>query len=404
MRNTKPSSYKTEELRFTLEHARCVNPCPPVNMHWTALTFSGVGSGIPGAIGPTGATGMTGPSGKDAIPGAIGYYGTFVDNTNQQLAPEPVPITFNTITLSQGIERGSTTSRIYVRSTGVFHIHFAAHATLGSNTPDTASPPETISIWFRKNGLINTDTLATKITVSTVGDIYTATWGSAVSFAANDFFELLTRSTGLNARFTAKTSELIPSIGYSGLSLPMMIMSDYTIPASPSAILTVTQVANMLAGPTGATGGPGTTEYSIDLKYTVPAEANFVESSPAPSGYVTTLPPQFTVSIVSNNIQITHSSIQNATDNYKLIPLQWSIQYATAAGGSTLQEWKSTPSWSIHVPRANKYTAISTSGTFNAQWSDAENMGEGLFSGTSDGIETILARVWLTFRNELFQT
>ncbi len=264
MRNTKPSSYKLEEVKFKLEHAKCVNPCPPVNIDWAALEFSGGGGvGIPGAPGPTGPMGPTGPKGADSIPGAIGYYGVFLDNTIQQLTNQSVtPITFGNISAEQGITRGlppNNISRIYVQNTGIFNINLDVHLSLGPTETGPAPPPETVYIWYRKNGIINTDALATATTVRNVDDIIKTSWSFVDYFTAGQFFEFIAVSTGTYARLMAKRSiDYGANPIYMGIDpLGMVVPTVYTIPGAPSATLTVTQVASILAGPTGAPGSSG---------------------------------------------------------------------------------------------------------------------------------------------------
>ncbi len=277
MRSTKPSSYKLEEVKFKLEHAKCVNPCPPVNIDWAALEFSGGGGvGIPGAPGPTGPMGPTGPKGADSIPGAQGYFGIFIDNTIQQLTDIEVrPITFNNISAEQGVERGTltNTSRIYVRNTGMFNIHLDLHLSLGSTDTGPAPSPETVYVWYRKNGYVANDTLASVITLRNVDDIVKTSWNFVDYFTKDQYFEFIAVSTGKYARLMAKAAQEI-NIGanyYSNISLPVMVLeAQYNIPGAPSTVLTVTQVASMLQGPMGPTGPKGETGERGATGYTGP--------------------------------------------------------------------------------------------------------------------------------------
>ena len=76
-------------------------------------------------------------------------YGSFADTTTQTAAAinTAYAMTFNTTELSQGVTRGTPTSRIYVDTLNVYNVQFSAQI------DKTSGGVGLIWIWLRKNGV-----------------------------------------------------------------------------------------------------------------------------------------------------------------------------------------------------------------------------------------------------------
>lgn len=161
--------------------------------------------------------------------GALGYYGAFQDTTTQTIASTTTayPITFNTTDESNGVDRGSPTSRIVIGNTGTYNFQWSGQFV------NTDSSDQDVNIWVRKNGV---DIVGTNGRVSvparhgsTDGHII-AGWNFVFSAAANDYFELVWSSSSTAVSIAAFGAGTSP-----------------TRPSTASVIFTVTQVMYLQA-------------------------------------------------------------------------------------------------------------------------------------------------------------
>ena len=148
-------------------------------------------------------------------------YGVFLDTTDQAIGAVNTPqtITFNTTDTSQGITRGSPTSRIICSQPGIYNFQFSIQLT------SSVGASRTISIWPRINGT-NVTNSATEITIKSNTDVIVPAWNFVFSMNANDYFEMVWAADGNNVMLEAVAAQAAP----------------FVRPAIPSIILTVTQV------------------------------------------------------------------------------------------------------------------------------------------------------------------
>ena len=113
-------------------------------------------------------------------------YGAFQDNTTQTAASANVayPITFNTTDFSNGVSRGSPTSRIVVDKAGLYNFQFSCQ--LDKSSGAAAS----IWIWPRVDGLNVPDT-ASKVSIQGTAAESVAAWNFVLSMDAGSYFELV---------------------------------------------------------------------------------------------------------------------------------------------------------------------------------------------------------------------
>jgi hypothetical protein len=193
-------------------------------------------TGIQGLTGPTGPTGATGSTGAG---GALGYWGSFYSTQDQAAASTTLayPITLNnTDPDSNGVSIVSN-SRITFANSGVYNIEFSVQADRVSG-----SGTDTIDIWFRKNGsdLPESNGVLT-VSGGAVAAKTIAAWNYMLELAANDYVELIWRTSDTNLELIHESAGTSP-----------------TRPAVPSVIVTAHQVMYTQLGPTGATGPTGT--------------------------------------------------------------------------------------------------------------------------------------------------
>jgi len=143
-------------------------------------------------------------------------YGTFFDSTTQTaaVANTAYGITFNTTDLSYGVELGTPTSRVYVRSEGIFNIQFSAQL------DNTSGGTHFTYIWLRVNGT-DVPSSAGKIRLQGNSSETIAAWNYVYQFKSGDYFELMWA--------VSDTAVVILAEAASGV-----------VPAIPSIILTVT--------------------------------------------------------------------------------------------------------------------------------------------------------------------
>ena len=157
-----------------------------------------------------------GPLSADSMSVVAPRYGSFFDTTTQTpaLTNTAYGITFNTTDLSYGVEIGTPTSRVYVRSAGVFNIQFSAQTT------NTSGGAHLIYIWLRVNGA-DVPSSAGKVRLQGSAAETIAAWNYVYNFKQDDYFELMWAVSDVSVRLLAE-----PAAG--------------VVPAIPSIILTVT--------------------------------------------------------------------------------------------------------------------------------------------------------------------
>lgn len=145
--------------------------------------------------------------------GALGYYGAFQDTTTQTIASTTVayPITFNTTDESNGVSRGTPTSRIVIGNTGTYNFQWSGQFV------NTDSSDHDVDIWVRKNGVDIAGTTGRVSVPARHGAInghIISGWNFVFSLNANDYIELVwsADSTAVSlATFPAGTSPTRPS-------------------------------------------------------------------------------------------------------------------------------------------------------------------------------------------------
>jgi hypothetical protein len=144
-------------------------------------------------------------------------YGAFYDTRTQSgSANVSSSIQFNSTDYSEGVSIVSG-SRITLQNVGVYNIQFSAQLV------DTAGGDSIIHIWIKKNGQ-NVPNSAGRIYLAANKETI-ASWNYVVpATSPNDYYELVWQSTDADARILYETAT-------------------GNIPAIPSIILTVTQVA-----------------------------------------------------------------------------------------------------------------------------------------------------------------
>lgn len=142
-------------------------------------------------------------------------YGSFYDTTTQTAAAinTATAITFNTTDLSKGVYIGSTTSRIYVDTEGIYNFQ------LSVQLDSTVATAEEFFLWFRING-VNVANSASQVRIQ--GN------NAEVFLALNYFFDLK------NGDYV----ELIFSVSNTGVQL-LASGAVAPHPGIPSIILTV---------------------------------------------------------------------------------------------------------------------------------------------------------------------
>lgn len=143
-------------------------------------------------------------------------YGSFYDTTTQiAAAPNTAyAITFNTADLSNGITRGSPTSRIYTDTPNVYNIQFSAQLDKTSGGVGIAW------IWLRKNGADVTNS-ASQVRLQGNDAETVAAWNFLLQMNAGDYFELMWAVDTVDLQITTFAATAFH-------------------PAIPSVILTVT--------------------------------------------------------------------------------------------------------------------------------------------------------------------
>jgi hypothetical protein len=173
--------------------------------------------------------------GTNTTPPASGYYGAFQDSTTQTAASANTayPVKFNTIDLTNGVsvvnDGSSNPTQITLANTGIYNIQFSLQLEKTGGSGNF-----TIDMWLRKNGVDIPDTTGKVVLTGAVNaSPIVAAWNYLLDLAAGDYVQLMWSTTNNNAVILAAAA-----------TPPH--------PGIPSAILTVTQQAGILAG-TGIT-------------------------------------------------------------------------------------------------------------------------------------------------------
>lgn len=146
-------------------------------------------------------------------------YGAFHDTTTQTAAVinTAYPVTFNATDLSSNVTIGTPTSRVITSVAGVYNFQFSIQL------HKTNASVGFVYIWARINGT-NVANSASKIALNGSQAETIAAWNFVLNMNANDYFELVwsTDDTGCQLLYNTTVAP---------------------VPAIPSVILTVTQVA-----------------------------------------------------------------------------------------------------------------------------------------------------------------
>ena len=156
---------------------------------------------------------------NSAVP--ILHYGSFYDTTTQTAAATNTAyaMTFNTTAESNGVSRGTPTSRILIANNGVYNIQFSAQL------DKTSGATGNTYIWLDINGTSVPESGGT-IAIQGTSARTIASWNYVVSLDAGQYFRIMwsTDDTGIRLLHNTTVSPC---------------------PAIPSVILTVTQVNNL---------------------------------------------------------------------------------------------------------------------------------------------------------------
>jgi hypothetical protein len=170
-----------------------------------------------------------------ATPTPIGYYGAFQDNTRQIAAAinTPYAVRLNTTDLSDSVtivNNGSgDPTRITIANTGVYNIQFSLQLEKSGGSGNM-----TANIWLRKNGVdVPSTTGKVVLTGSASASPVIAAWNYVLDVVGGDYYELMWAVSNIHVEIFAEAA-----------TPPH--------PATPSAILTVTQQSGIMAG-TGIT-------------------------------------------------------------------------------------------------------------------------------------------------------
>lgn len=165
-----------------------------------------------------------------------GYWGAFwsdVDQTNAGTTTMNLITVNNSDTNNNQVVIGSTSSQIKVLNAGVYNIQFSIQFDKSDGGKDD------VNVWFRKNGsnLADSNSL---FSLEGNNDKVIGALNFMLKLAANDYIELAWSSADIDLYIHHDTAQSGP-----------------TRPATPSVIITVQQVTNILTGAQGAQGPTG---------------------------------------------------------------------------------------------------------------------------------------------------
>lgn len=153
---------------------------------------------------------------NSAVP--ILHYGSFSDTTTQVAASinTAYAMTFNTTDISNGVSRGSPTSRLVVANQGVYNVQFSAQL------EQTSGATANVYIWLRKDGT-NVPNSSTTIAIQGTASRTVAAWNFLAQLEPSGYVELMWATDSTNVRILAASATSV-------------------WPAIPSVIATLTQV------------------------------------------------------------------------------------------------------------------------------------------------------------------
>jgi len=205
---------------------------------------TGAASTVAGPTGPTGNTGNTGPTGPTGTMGptgpggALGFYGLFISTANQSNGGSTTAnlLALDTTVRSSGITNSAGT--LTFSSAGKYLItqEIAASNSTGTNP--------IFRTWLSQNGTNVANTLQDIQLLGGSGNVAITSCTWLLDIAANDTVQI----------YWSSSSTSVSLVYQAGGTSP-------TRPASPSAIVVVSQVMNNQIGPTGPTGSTGPTTY-----------------------------------------------------------------------------------------------------------------------------------------------
>jgi len=125
-------------------------------------------------------------------------FGSFYDTTNQTAAAinTAYAVTFNTTDLSEGVYRGSPTSRIYVDEPGVYNFQFSAQL------DKTSGGVGILDFWIRVNGADIANSAGRVRIQGNNAELITA-WNFLTRMKAGDYFELMWSVDDTSCQITA---------------------------------------------------------------------------------------------------------------------------------------------------------------------------------------------------------
>ena len=125
-------------------------------------------------------------------------FGSFYDSTNQTAAVinTAYAVTFNTTDLSEGVYRGSPTSRIYVDEPGVYNFQFSAQL------DKTSGGVGIFDFWIRVNGVDIANSAGRVRIQGNNAELITA-WNFLTRMKAGDYFELMWAVDDITCQITA---------------------------------------------------------------------------------------------------------------------------------------------------------------------------------------------------------
>lgn len=149
-------------------------------------------------------------------------YGSFADTTTQTAAAinTAYAMTFNTTELSQGVTRGTPTSRIYVDTLNVYNVQFSAQL------DKTSGGTGLVWIWLRKNG-VNVPDSAGQIRIQGNNAEILAAWNYVIELNAGDYIELMWEVDDTSVILLAEAASAVhPSVPSVILTVTNNISSD----------------------------------------------------------------------------------------------------------------------------------------------------------------------------------
>ena len=196
--------------------------------------------GLQGNIGLQGFQGLQGFRGFQGLNGFIGSTGYFFnvsDTTTQPITITPTPVSFNTIDNNSGFSLNGGGTQLIALQKGLYNIQFSFQFV------NTDTIIQDIDVFFRKNNVVIPNSNSVFSVPARHGGItdglIIASMNYLLDMNANDYFEILT-SSSIDGQITIQTFPATASV-----------------PQTPSKILTITPVSNLLQGNQGLQGLQG---------------------------------------------------------------------------------------------------------------------------------------------------